>query len=210
MAALMDTEALPIEPGAGPFRIKGVAYIGHLDYVRRFAAGGIEAMHENFKDKRQSEFFKQKFLHASFYDIFPLVASGHVCARQCRLTFTQFLRMRSRFQAEQDIQGVHSLLLKLVSPGMVVTRLPSLQSQYLDFHGGGEAQMVEPKHALLQRRQLPEILARWFAIVNETYIEVALKAAGADGIIVRPKTLEHDAVSHGYPTVRYQCDVFWE
>ncbi len=209
MVALADTEALPIDPGMGPFRIKGVAYLGHLDYVRRFAAGGIEGMHQNFRDKRQSEFFRQKFLHASFYDIFPLVASGFACARQCRLSFSQFLSMRSRFQAEQDIQGVHSVLLKLVSPTMVVMRLPSLQSQYLDFSGGGEAHMAEPKHAVLQRRQLPEILARWFAIVNEMYVEVALGAAGADGLVVRAKTLERDSPSHGYPTVRYQCDVFW-
>jgi hypothetical protein len=204
-----EVEALTIAPGESPFRVKGSVYLGHMDYVKRFVAGGLDAMTAGFRDTRQAEYFNQHFLPSSFYDILPLVAAGHVCARQARLSFVQFIRMRSRYQAERDTEGVYRALLKFASPAMAISHLPTLQAQYLDFPGHGEAEIVEPGKAVMGRRQLPQIVAKWFTLVYETYIEIVLQAAGARTVLVRSQADERDVPAFGYPTVRYRCDVYW-
>jgi hypothetical protein len=45
-----DYEALPFPPGSSPFRIKGVAYRGHVDYAASFIPGGERAVIEGFRD----------------------------------------------------------------------------------------------------------------------------------------------------------------
>lgn len=207
---LDETQPLPFEPGKGPFRIKGLAYAGHLDYVKEHAPGGVEAMLRGFKDPRLTEFFKQRFLTASWYDIVPLVVAGHVCARQCNTNFSSFVRARSKFQANLDISGIHRFLLKLASPAMVITRLPALQAQYIDFPGRGEAQMIEPGHAILSRAQLPVMLAKWFAVVNDTYAEAVVTTAGAKGVLIRSEYTMPDREVQGMPTVQFRCTVRWD
>jgi hypothetical protein len=207
----VDVEALEIAPGESPFRMKGSAFIGHLDYVKRFVAGGLEAHFAGFRDQRQAQFLQQQhFLPSSFYDILPLVAAGYVCARQARISFTQFIRMRSRFQAERDIEGVYRTLLKISSPQLAISRLPTLQAQYFDFPGHGEAEVVEPGKAVMGRRQLPVIIAKWFTVVYETYIEVILEASGAKTVLVRSNSEARDVAAFGFPTVRYRCEVLWQ
>jgi hypothetical protein len=206
----VDVEALQIAPGESPFRMKGSAYLGHIEYVKRFVAGGLEAHYAGFRDPRQATFFQQHFLPSSFYDILPLVAAGHVCARQARISFLQFIRMRSRFQAERDIEGVYRTLLKISTPQLAISRLPTLQAQYLDFPGHGEAEIVEPGKAVMHRRQLPVIIAKWFTIVYETYIEAILEASGAKTVLVRSNSEERDVAAFGFPTVRYRCEVLWQ
>lgn len=211
MTTLLDeTQPLPFEPGKGPFRIKGVAYLGHLDYVEKKAPGGVAAMLKGFRDPALAEFFQQRFLPASWYDIIPLVVSGHVCARQCSVPFSQFLRARSKFQAELDISGIHRFLLKLASPAMVITRLPALQSQYIDFHGRGEAQMIAPGHAILSRAQLPQMFGRWFSVVNDTYAEAVITTAGGQNVLIRSDISMPDKMVHGVPTVQFRCEVRWD
>src|SRR5579883_3482712 len=124
--ALDESKPLPFAPGDGPFRIKGAIYRGHLDYVADHVPGGIEAMLGGFKDPRLATFFHQQFLAGSFYDIVPLVVAGYVCARQSRKSFSEFIRTRSRHQAERDINGLYRVLLKLTTPSAVLGRLPRL------------------------------------------------------------------------------------
>lgn len=207
---LDGTQPLPFEPGKGPFRIKGLAYSGHLAYIKEHAPGGVDAMLRGFRDLRLAEFFQQRFLTASWYDIVPLVVAGHVCARQCSLNFSSFVRARSQFQANLDISGIHRLLLKLASPGLVITRLPALQAQYIDFTGRGEAKLLERGHAELTRAQLPVMFAKWFAVVNDAYAEAVVTSAGAQNVLIRSEYSEPDVVVHGVPTVRFRCSVRWD
>src|SRR5690242_18619455 len=80
---LPEFEQFPQPPGKNPYRVKGNAYRGHMDYVEQHVPGGIEAMRAGFEDPLLKEFFGQTFLAASFYDLYPLVAAGWVCAKLC-------------------------------------------------------------------------------------------------------------------------------
>ena len=111
---LDESKPLPCRPGESPFKIKGGAYRGHLDYVAEQVPGGVEEMLRGFRDPALAEFFQQKFLASTFYDILPLVVAGYVCARQARKSFSEFVRVRSRYPAERDVSGIYRMLIKLI------------------------------------------------------------------------------------------------
>jgi hypothetical protein len=204
-----DIESLEIAPGAGPFRIKGSAYKGHLEYVERYVPGGVARMLEGFRDKRQAAYFEQPFTYSSFYDLFPLVAAGHVAGRQAGLSFTQFVRVRARYQAERDLEGIHRVLMSLATPYMAIDRLPNVLTQYMTPLGDSIVEHLSTGGVRMQRRQLPRIVARWFQLVFEAYTEVVLQRSGAKTVVVRSTVDEGDKPLMGYETIRYRCEALW-
>ena len=86
-----------IEPGASPFKIKGMAYRGHLDYVARKIDGGLEAFAgatESEDPKLRAFFFDQNFVPSAFYDILPLVIAGIICGKMTGKRFLDFVHER--------------------------------------------------------------------------------------------------------------------
>jgi hypothetical protein len=211
MYELDESKPLPFPPGEGPFRIKGGAYRGHLDYVAEHLPGGVEEMLHGFRDPALAPFFTQKFLPSTFYDIIPLVVAGYVCARQSRKTYSEFLRIRGRYQAQKDIGGVYKFLLKMVSPMSAVERLPVLMAQYLDFASDRHFEKLGDTKVELSCRGIPLLIAPWFSTVLEAYCDVVVSAAGGKGVLTRV-VLPHepDGVVKGVPAVRSRCVVTWE
>ncbi len=208
---LDESKPLPYPPGEGPFRIKGGAYRGHLDYVAEQVPGGVDEMLRGFRDPALAEFFRRTFLPSSFYDIIPLVVAGYVCARQSHKTYSEFLRIRSRYQAQKDIGGVYRMLLKLVSPMSAVERLPALMAQYMDFASERQLEKESERRVILSCRGLPALLAPWFSGVMEAYVDVVLAAAGATNPLSRT-ILPHepDGVVKDVPAIKWRCDVTWQ
>ena len=206
---LDESRPLPFRPGESPFKIKGVAYRGHLEYVAEYVPGGVEEMLGGFRDPSLADFFRQKFLPSTFYDIIPLVVAGYVCARQARKSFSEFVRIRSRYQAELDVGGIYRVLIKLVSPMHVIERLSALQAQYLSFAEGG-VEVLGDKHVMFSRPKLPHMLAGWTGTVLEAYVDVLLTRAGARSVLARPLPLVGDGLVHGVPAVKWQCEVSWQ
>src|SRR5262245_26306239 len=153
---LDDTWPLPFAPGDSPFRIKGTVYKGHLEWVARNSPGGIAGMNRAFRDPRLAPYLAQRFLPSSFYDILPVITSAYVVARLCELPFAEFLRHRAGIQARSDLGGIYRLLLKFTSPSDVVSRYAAVQAQYFDF-GFASAKLVAPRHAELERSQIPSM-----------------------------------------------------
>ena len=202
-------ERFPKLPGQNPFRIKGTAYRGHMSYVEEHLPGGAAAMCEAFGDPLLGDFFRQTFLAASFYDLYPLVAAGHVCAKLLHTGFEEFIRLRTRAQAERDVNGVYKMLLKLTSPEGLALRLPRLVGQYLDF-GTAEAHRVAPGHVVGVQSGTPRELARWFQLVHEQYVLTVLPMAGARDVLFRgePPTLRER--KDGVELVTMRSDVRWQ
>jgi hypothetical protein len=166
-------------------------------------------MLRGFRDPALGEFFQQKFLPSTFYDIIPLIVAGYICARQTRKSFSEFVRIRSRYQAERDVGGIYRVLIKLVSPMHVIERLSALQSQYLSFAEGG-VEVLGDKHVLFTRPKLPHMLAHWTGNVLEAYVDVLLTRAGARNVLARPLPLVVDGQLHGVAAVKWQCDLTWQ
>ena len=91
----------------------------------------------------------------------------------------------------------------------VVERLAALQAQYFDF-AAGTVELIGERHILLQRPQLPALLAGWTATVLETYVDVLLTRAGAKSVLTRPRPLLPDGQVRGVAAVKWQCDITWQ
>lgn len=205
---LDDTGPLPFAPGESPFRIKGTVIRGFLDWIARHSPGGIDGLLRAYRDPRLAPFMSQQFLASSFYDILPLVTSAHVAARLGGRSFGEFLRVRSRDQAERDLGGIYRLLLLWTSPANVVQRYAKIQQQYFSF-GAARAEQVSHNHAILTREKIPEMLADWFAAVQPPFLEVALPGAGAKNLYTRAETIP-DGTTLGLPAATVVLDVTWE
>ncbi len=201
-------EVLPFPPGAGPFHVKGVAYRGHLEYVEAFLPGGVAACSEAIHDEALRRFWDQRFLAASWYDVFPLVSIGFTCARLLGQPVDGFLRVRSRYQAEQDINGVYKMMTRLASAEAVTSRLTRLVASYFDF-GDNDVRTVSPKHVEATRRGVPSMVAAWSQPILETYIDYALSINGAKDPRVASRPFKRDGVSHGVETVTMSIEISW-
>ncbi|MGD0525363.1 MAG: hypothetical protein ABSE49_09480 [Polyangiaceae bacterium] len=193
-----DYEALPFPAGTSPFRIKGVAYRGHVDYAASFIRGGERAVIDSFQDPALRAFFDQPFLAASWYDAFPMVPAWHACAKLLDQNPTDFLKVRTRHQALRDIHGVYRFILKLSSAEAIAVRAPRVLQQYFDF-GTTEASVVSPGLVRVVASGIPTFLVPWLRIVAETYLLVALEVAGAPSAQVRRIGVTPSGEGHGAP-----------
>lgn len=200
--------SLPFAPGESPFRVKGTAYRGHLEYTEKNVAGGVAGMLADFRDPRLRHFFEQPFLAATLYDVFPLAIAGIVCAARVGQPFLEFVRVRSEAQAKSDVSGVYKVLLALTSPEAVAARLPRLVGQYFDF---GQTELVEkgPGRVVASRTGLPRALAPWYATVSQAYVQIVVAQAGGKDVRSHVSGVRSEGQRAGLPIVTLDLEVTW-
>jgi hypothetical protein len=201
-----DPEALPFAAGTSPFHVKGVAYLGHVDYAEKHIPGGAQAVAEAMHDPALRGFFQQKFLAASWYDVFPMVPVWHTCAKLLHQNPTDFMRERMRYQAASDIHGVYRFLLKLASAKAIALRLPRVMQQYFDF-GISESRVAGPGLVRATVSGVPEAIAAWFRLAGETYTVIALGLAGVTFVQVRRLPVFPAGEAHGVRLVSLGFDI---
>lgn len=204
-----EFEHFPKPPGQNPYRVKGNAYRGHMDYVEEHVPGGTQAMRDGFEDPQLKEFFGQTFLAATLYDLYPLVAAGHVCAKLSSSSFSQFVRVRAEYQALRDVSGIYKMLLKLTSVEGLASRLPRLMAQYFDF-AESETHLVAPGHVVGEQLGVPrQQLAPWLALVAETYMRTIMPMAGARDLRVKVESLRTPERKDGVELCTLRTDIQW-
>jgi hypothetical protein len=176
----VELARMPHPPGLGPFRIKGVAYRGHLEYVKDHVPGGVEAMFAALGATTLRSFFEQPFLPSVMYDVRPLALAGMACAVVTGREYLDFVALRTRQQARDDIRGVYKFLLKFVSMDVIASRAPTLMGQYFDF-ASIATNKLEASTYRATIAGLPAPLAPWFVTCMQAYIdEVAHIAANLE------------------------------
>jgi hypothetical protein len=202
--ALRNYEELPFSPDQSPFRVKGVFHRGNLEYIDQVVPGGVEAALGSLRDERLRSFFRQPFLASQWYDVFPLVAISYPCARLCGKLLSEYLRARSRYQAEQQRSGIYRQLLDLRSPSAIAMRLPLIAEQLYDF-GSTCVREVGENTVEVERGGMPASLMSWYIPGTETYIATALEASGATWAKARTTPFSPTGTSHGLEigTVRH-------
>lgn len=189
-------EVLPFAPGEGPFRVKGIAYRGHCEYVERFLAGGLGAQQAAIVDERLRGFLGQTFLASSWYDVYPLVAAGSACARVAGRTLPDFLRARARFQAEQDLQGVYRAALTVASPALLAEKLPPMFQRYFDF-GHAVVHEIAPNAREAHVEGVPATLAPWLGPILQTFSLTALEYNGTRRAVAKLLPFRATGTAHG-------------
>ena len=189
----------PFPAGSSPFRIKGAAYRGHLQYVSRELPGGLPAMLEAIEPSHVP-FFQEGFLANRWYDIWPLVAAATPCARLAGRDVGEFLQARSRWQAKQDVKGIYRSFVRILSNRTVATQLPRLFGLYLDFVRT-EVEEVEDGVLRATLHGVPAAMAGWFATIFPSYMETILEVGGFDAGPLPLRGPGPDGEAHGVRTV---------
>ncbi len=193
----------PFAPGQSPFKIKGVAYRGHLDYVDKHVPGGNAAVIQQLGDERFDAFFNQPFLAASLYDVFPLAQAGIACGQLCGTSFLGFVAQRTRAQVEIDIRGVYRWLAKLANSQSLAARIPRVIGQYTTF-AKGDSVVGDDGRVTTTTTGLPLPIVPWWNTVHQAYTAAAVELAGKAKVVESSIiSVESDGAQiEGVPTMR--------
>jgi len=198
----------PFTLGESPFKIKGAAYLGILEYFEAAVPGGQKAVLAESKNPDLERFLSQRFLVSSFYDIYPLALVGRHAAKMLGISYHDYAYQTSLVQMQKDVKGVYKLLMKLVSGITAINSLAAVARTYFNF-SPAQIEKVDSQHATMLRTQFPLALAEWYLPVAVAYCVGALTGTGA-------KTIEHNAMlqaeperQHGVETVTLRIELTW-
>src|SRR4051812_49045346 len=112
-AEFVPAAIAPFPAGTSPFRQKGNAYLGDLEYFTSVVPGGPEAVFRGVADDATRHFLKQKFRPSEWYDAYPNVALQLSAARILGLTLEEHRRRVGAWHAHSS--SIYRALLKFVS-----------------------------------------------------------------------------------------------
>jgi hypothetical protein len=199
VAALLS---LPFPVGEAPFRIKGNAYRGHLDFVDQELPGGRKAQAEAFRalhpvhGEQWVTYFEQTFLSSGWYDAYPLAVAGIACGRVLGESFLEFAYRRTELQARADIRGVYKFLLKFVSARQIAMRVPGLVARYFDF-GEVHSRAEDATTIHTELSAIPTDLWPWISSLVSAYISTVIEITGKAAPRVEVGSTFADGEAHG-------------
>lgn len=189
-----------------PFHVKGVIYQGTQLFFNERVRGGMTSLFHETRDDDLAAFMQQRFLPSAWYDVMPIARLVPCEARAMRLSVPQYLKLRTRYQAEKDIGSIYRFLLKLVSHEQVALRLPRFMGQLFDF-GTPETRKIEPGHVELAMRGWPAALSEWCTTAFPVYVDTALRLSGTKEprIVIHP--FEDEPEVRGIPCVTVRMGI---
>ncbi|MCC6554304.1 MAG: hypothetical protein IT372_15085 [Polyangiaceae bacterium] len=199
---------VPFDPGASPFRCKGVLYQDTLAYFDERLRGGRGTLFGIIDDAKLRGFLEQRFVIGGFYDVFPLVALQSAAAQLTRMPYLELVREVARWQVPRQLSSLHKFLLKLASPEQVIMSLPRLAERYYDFLRVSVRQ-VKPRTYETIGCGTPAAVASAYMISSDVAIRAALDLTGATGVRIHLLPLEPDGEAHGIPVTRTRRQVSW-
>lgn len=198
----------PFPVGKSPFHIKGTAYAGIVRFIKKKAPGGLEAVLAAANNPELSTFFEQRFLASAFYDVYPLPLIDVFAAKVMGSSYYDYVYDSAYAQMQSDLGGVYKLLLKVVSPVKVMSRLAAVTQAYFDF-APTTVEKQEDKTALLMRQGFPHLLLPWYQPVGTAYSVAAVEATGAKGVTTDFSYEVDPAKQHGVELVTLKLAISW-
>jgi hypothetical protein len=170
--------SFPFSPGESPFRVKGSICRGCIDYIGEHVKGGVPAVLAALPSDAHRHCCEQPFLASALYDAFVLDAILRAAARVVGQGFEAFLNQAFDAQAARDQRGVYKLLLRAISPEMLVKRLPSIGSQLFTFTNS-EVTELAPGHWENAISGVPVLLRTVYCESSGAFVSRALRTTGA-------------------------------
>jgi hypothetical protein len=199
----------PPPPGEHPFRVKGHGLLARMATYDKLVPGGRQAVVGAIADRAVREYLSQMILAVGWYDLFAHVELDLAAADLLRLPPNVSVANASRVQAQSDAKGIYSVLLKVVSPQMLVKKMGTISAQYFD-HGTVDVVRLESKAARMTRTGIVNQHYWWWGSILEGYVRALFGIAGARGLRIHCGELvterPDDPLGHG----RFSCDVRWD
>lgn len=199
---------LPFAAGASPFRQKGAAYLGDIEFLEKSVPGGYAAVLAAVADPAQRAFLGQRFRASEWYDVLPNPGMQATAAKLRGVAISEHLRGVGRFHADSALNGLYRALLKFVSNENVALWMPRVSGIYHEF-GRCETRVLSPKVVAGVRHGVPRMLVGWLATVSSSFCERTLEVAGSRAPRVTFGEVHADGAKVGYDLHRLEFELTW-
>ncbi|UJR82851.1 hypothetical protein [Sandaracinus amylolyticus] len=204
----VPSRAMPRPAGQSPFRVKGHGLRARLDVYDRVVPGGRRAVLDAIDDADVRAYLSGPILAASWYDLFAHAYLDIVAAELRKMPASESVSSASALQAQADAKGIYAMLLRLVSPHVLVSKLGAISSQYFD-HGAVEVERLDATHARMTRVGIANQLYWWWGAILEGYVHALFGLAGARDVQIHCGVLRSDALDDPLGIGRFAVDVRW-
>jgi hypothetical protein len=153
-------------------------------------------------------FFAQSFVPSAWYDLFGFLGLNLAGARVLGITPDEYVRMRTKIQAEADLRGMYRAALRIASPDLAARYLPLLAAQIFD-HGRVDVRRLDRRSVEAIRHGTPRLLEPWYRLAVCEYLSAALSASGARGVRVEADPAEPGPAVDGTETVSVRLLLSW-
>ncbi len=171
--------------------------------------GGRQAVLDAIDDLRVRAYLSGPILAASWYDLFAHAYLDVAAAELRKMPATDSVASASAMQAEADAKGIYSLLLKLVSPHMLVRKLGAISSQYFD-HGTITVERIDAHTARMTRHGIANQLYWWWGGILDGYVRALFKISGAKNVQTYTGPLKTAAPDDPLGIGAFTVEVRWE
>ncbi len=188
-APMADVRAWHFEPlgptlfpiGESPFRVRGLAYVSVLDYVRRKTPGGFAAVEGAFAGDPILAYFDQLFVALGNYDAVPLLCLFVLAAKLERKPIGDFIERRARASARSDAAGTFRPLLQAKSLAQLIERLPLTFNRYFEpcRASVSEIQVTGFRGSL---DNVPEPMDGLYVFSTQGFVGACLESTGAKNV----------------------------
>jgi hypothetical protein len=167
--------------GESPFRVRGLAYISTLDYVRRKTPGGFSALESAFAGEPFLRYFDQLFVALGSYDAAPLLRLFVLAAKLEHQSVAEFIQRRARASARSDAERTLRPLLSAKSLAQLAERLPLAFNRYFEpcRASVGEFQHVRFRGSLTD---VPETMNGLYVFSTQGFVGACLESVGAKSV----------------------------
>jgi hypothetical protein len=200
--------SMPRPPGENPFRVKGHGILARMAVYDRVVPGGRRAVLEAVGDPATRVYLSQLIVAVGWYDLFAHAVLDLAAADVRRMDPGESVASASAMQARADATGIYALLLKVVSPQLLVRKLGKVSAQYFD-HGAVDVVRIDAKAARMTRTGIANQLYWWWGAILEGYVRALFGLAGARDLEIRRGALESAALEDPLGIGRFSCDLRW-
>jgi len=201
-------QGMPAPPGQNPFRVKGHGLLARMAVYDRMIEGGSRAVLAAIPDPVVRAYLSGPLLRASWYDLFAHAELDLAAARLRNLPGPQSVASASAAQAEADARGIYKLLLRFVSPHMLIKKLGAISAQYFD-HGTVEVQRIDDKSARMTRAGIANQLYWWWTGILDGYVSALFRLSGAQGLICTCGPLQTPDAESPLALGKFDVEVRW-
>ncbi len=187
-----------------PYRVRGSLYLGTRSYFEANVPGGFAALLEALRPPLRA-FMMQDFAAREFYEVMVAPELIDVEARVCGLSILRYLDRRTHWQAQRDLSGLATLVLRLSPPSFFMARLAAVMTDTFNF-GAPEVHTVGHRHLRVEVRGVPQRLCAWLEHSLCVYGQAAVLASGRKGVEVRALPPAHSPQGS---TVQLYVDMRW-
>jgi hypothetical protein len=159
------------------------------------------------RDPALTSFLGQRFAFSSWYDVMPVPYLGVAVARARGVSFEQQIADSNRW-SEERTGAIYRVLLAMMTTERVATTLPKAVAIVHDF-GRVTCRVLGPQRVAGVRQGIPRPLVRWLALSHSTYLELALRRAGASSVRVHFGPPERDGEISGAELYRIPFEIQW-